>query len=97
MCSFKRLKIVAVSKQESSDFGEMILTGNLSPEQVTQCWMACKRLVGEVRAMATYTIFDELDDTQDVRSREVKVHTRRQGSDQHKGHIRPMQKNGHLS
>lgn len=72
------------------DFGEMIIQGNLSVELEDKC-IQCKRLLGEIRSISTYSIFDELDDTQDIKSREVN-YTRGEKSPISIASIRPMEK-----
>jgi len=72
------------------DFGEMIVQGGLSEEALEKC-MESKRLLGEIRSISTYTIFDELDDTQDLKSREVN-YTRGEKTPIPVTTIRPMEK-----
>jgi hypothetical protein len=52
------------------DFSEILTGGQLTLEQQALC-LQCKLMLGQIRSMATYTVFDELDDTQDILSREV--------------------------
>lgn len=72
------------------DLGEMICQGGLSDELLGKC-LECKRLLGEMRSISTYTIFDELDDTQDIKSREVN-YTRGEKTLIPVTTIRPMEK-----
>lgn len=72
------------------DFGEMIDKGNLSGELLDKC-IECKRLLGEIRSISTYTVYDELDDTQDIKSREVN-YTRGEKSPIEVSSIRPTEK-----
>ncbi len=56
---------------QDSDFGQMIIqAGEIDKANIPFC-LEAKRLIGMMRGIPTYTIFDELDDTQDIKSREV--------------------------
>ncbi len=72
------------------DFDEMLIQGNLTSELEDKC-LQCKMLLGGIRSIATYSIFDELDDTQDVKSREVN-YTRGEKTPIPLSTIRPMEK-----
>jgi len=52
------------------DFSEMLRTNTLD-EEVRDLCLEAKRLLVELRSIPTYNVYDELDDTQDFRSREV--------------------------
>lgn len=52
-------------------FGFLVLSaGRLSDDERTLC-MQCKQMLGRIRSLKTYTIFDELDATQDFKACEV--------------------------
>ena len=72
------------------EFGEKLIKDNLADAQKVLC-MQAKRLLGQVRSIATYTVFDELDDTQDIKSREVN-YTRGDKTAIPKSTIRPLEK-----
>ncbi len=71
------------------DFGEMIKDGKLLPDVVPLCLQA-KKLLAQIRSIPTYTVFDELDDTQDIKSREVNF-TRGEKRELPRETIRPLQ------
>jgi hypothetical protein len=72
------------------DFGKMITENEFENETLDLC-IECKRLLGKIRSISTYTIFDELDDTQDIKSREVNFTTGRKISIP-SSTIRPLEK-----
>ena len=51
-------------------FGFLVTGGTLGDEEKVLC-MQCKQLLGKIRSLQTYTIFDELDATQDFKACEV--------------------------
>ncbi len=51
-------------------FGFLIIGGTLTEEEKILC-MQCKQLLGKIRSIQTYTVFDELDATQDFKACEV--------------------------
>ncbi|MDQ5922030.1 MAG: golgin subfamily er 1 [Pseudomonadota bacterium] len=50
--------------------GHMIVTNALVGDEVQLC-LRCKQVLGQIRSITTYTVFDELDATQDFKSCEV--------------------------
>ncbi len=52
------------------EFGRILTERNIDGNVRNQC-LRCKWLLGQMRAMQTYAVFDELDDTQDFKSRKV--------------------------
>lgn len=55
---------------QDADFAEMLRTKKLDRKSSVLCLQA-KRLLVKIRSIPTYNVFDELDDTQDFKSREV--------------------------
>ncbi|MCB1082601.1 MAG: hypothetical protein KDK63_05605, partial [Chlamydiia bacterium] len=51
-------------------FGFLAVNQTLNPNETKLC-LECKQLLGKIRSMKTYTIFDELDATQDFKACEV--------------------------
>ncbi len=52
------------------EFGRMLTQDRYNGDMKTLC-IECKILLGNIRGMKSYTVFDELDDTQDFKSRKV--------------------------
>lgn len=77
-------------ESQELDFGEMIAKGDMTDEVLALC-IECKKRLGEIRSLATYTVYDELDDTQDVKSREVN-YTRGAKTPIDVSSIRPLEK-----
>lgn len=51
-------------------FGFLAINGNLEEEELALC-LQCKQRLGQIRGLKTYTVFDELDATQDFKACEV--------------------------
>lgn len=55
---------------QDADFAEMLRENKFDRETRDLC-LEAKRLLVQIRSIPTYNVFDELDDTQDFKSREV--------------------------
>lgn len=53
------------------ELGQLLVEDKFTDPGVVQLCVQAKRLLSEMRSLRTYTVFDELDDTQDTKSREV--------------------------
>ncbi len=83
-------EIRGAMEAQELDFGEMIIKGGI-PRNILDLCLEAKRLLGEIRSIPTYTVFDELDDTQDIKSREVNF-TRGDKNPIPRSTIRPLER-----
>lgn len=72
------------------DFAQLIIEGQLNDDEMALL-LECKQILAKIRSLPTYTVFDELDDTQDIKSREVN-YTRGDKKLISKVSIRPLEK-----